>query len=112
MAGSSQGRRVQSGAGAGSAAAVEALRGLIRIVVLTLSDAATAPLRAGALGGGGDNAPSLAAVDSASQALAVLEGFGRRAAEHGQGLPEETAPDAPAPLPQVLPFDLVCSNVP
>lgn len=96
---------MQSGAGAGSSAAVEALRGLISIIALTLSDDATAALRAGAAQGSRESSSaSLAAVDSASQALAVLEGFGRRAAEHEGGGSPKAAPDAPDPLPQVAPL--------
>lgn len=69
---------MQSGAAAGSRAAVEALRGLIRILALTLSDASTAALR---VSQEPDQATQLATVRTASEALVALQGLSRRAAE-------------------------------
>jgi hypothetical protein len=100
---------VQSGAAAGSGAAAEALRGLIRLLALTLSDASTAALRPREP----DQAARLAGVRSAAGALAALEGLGRRAAELAAGgggsSPEAAPPSGPPPLPPV-PAPIVATN--
>ena len=95
---------MQSGSAAGAGAAVEALRGLTGIIMITLADDAAAAFRRPPAGGA--DAPP-AAVRNTEEALAALESLGKRAAERAIQEAAGTQPEAPsAPEPEVLLFNL------